>query len=81
MHEVHILYLRDAAALYGDGLAYATPDSAGMDLRACIESETLTIEPGQRAPVPAGICIVIAVLGFNFVGDGLRDALDPKGRR
>ena len=31
--------------------------------------------------VPAGICIVIAVLGFNFVGDGLRDALDPKGRR
>ena len=31
--------------------------------------------------VPAGVCIVIAVLGFNFVGDGLRDALDPKGRR
>ncbi len=31
--------------------------------------------------VPAGICIVIAVLGFNFVGDGLRDALDPKARR
>ena len=30
---------------------------------------------------PAGICIVIAVLGFNFVGDGLRDALDPKMRR
>ena len=26
-------------------------------------------------------CIVIAVLGFNFVGDGLRDALDPKARR
>ena len=31
--------------------------------------------------VPAGVCIVIAVLGFNFVGDGLRDALDPKSRR
>ena len=31
--------------------------------------------------VPAGLCIVIAVLGFNFVGDGLRDALDPKARR
>ena len=29
----------------------------------------------------AGVCIVIAVLGFNFVGDGLRDALDPKMRR
>ena len=31
--------------------------------------------------IPAGVCIVIAVLGFNFVGDGLRDALDPKARR
>lgn len=30
---------------------------------------------------PSGICIIIAVLGFNFVGDGLRDALDPKQRR
>ena len=31
--------------------------------------------------VPAGICIVLAVLGFNFLGDGLRDALDPKMKR
>ena len=30
---------------------------------------------------PPGICIVIAVLGFNFVGDGLRDALDPKAAK
>ena len=30
---------------------------------------------------PPGLCIVLAVLGFNFVGDGLRDALDPKMRR
>lgn len=30
---------------------------------------------------PPGICIFIAVLGFNFIGDGLRDALDPKQRR
>ena len=28
--------------------------------------------------IPAGICIIITVLGFNFMGDGLRDALDPK---
>ena len=31
--------------------------------------------------IPSGICIIIAVLGFNFIGDGLRDALDPKQRR
>ncbi|MBQ7408195.1 MAG: ABC transporter permease [Clostridia bacterium] len=30
---------------------------------------------------PPGLCIIIAVLGFNFIGDGLRDALDPKQRR
>jgi ABC-type dipeptide/oligopeptide/nickel transport system permease component len=31
------------------------------------------------ATVP-GLAIVIAVLGFNLMGDGLRDALDPKMR-
>lgn len=30
---------------------------------------------------PPGLCIMLVVLGFNFVGDGLRDAFDPKGRR
>jgi len=29
--------------------------------------------------VPPGICIMLAVLSINFIGDGLRDALDPKG--
>ena len=28
--------------------------------------------------VPSGVCIVLAILAFNFIGDGLRDALDPK---
>jgi peptide/nickel transport system permease protein len=28
--------------------------------------------------VPAGLMIVITVLSINFIGDGLRDALDPK---
>jgi peptide/nickel transport system permease protein len=27
-----------------------------------------------------GIAIVISVLGFNLIGDGLREALDPKLR-
>ncbi|MDE6302400.1 MAG: ABC transporter permease, partial [Clostridia bacterium] len=31
--------------------------------------------------ITPGICIVLAVLAFNFVGDGLRDAFDPKARR
>lgn len=31
--------------------------------------------------IPPGIAIVLAVLGFNFIGDGLRDAFDPKMKR
>jgi peptide/nickel transport system permease protein len=31
--------------------------------------------------VPAGLLILFTVLGFNFVGDGLRDAFDPKMKR
>lgn len=31
--------------------------------------------------IPSGICLMLTVLGFNFVGDGLRDAFDPKMKR
>ena len=31
--------------------------------------------------LPAGFLILVTVLGFNFVGDGLRDAFDPKMKR
>ena len=31
--------------------------------------------------IPAGICLMLTVLGVNFVGDGLRDAFDPKMKR
>ena len=31
--------------------------------------------------IPAGLLIVLTVLGFNFVGDGLRDAYDPRRKR
>jgi peptide/nickel transport system permease protein len=31
--------------------------------------------------IPAGICLLATVLAFNLVGDGLRDAFDPKMNR
>lgn len=31
--------------------------------------------------IPPGMCILLTVMAFNFVGDGLRDALDPKMKR
>ena len=35
-----------------------------------LEAPHLTIFPG--------LAIAVLVLGFNFLGDGLRDALDPQ---
>lgn len=31
--------------------------------------------------LPPGLFILAIVMAFNFIGDGLRDAFDPKGRR
>lgn len=39
--------------------AYATPGSAGLDLRACI-AEPLELRPGQAELIPTGIAIHIA---------------------
>jgi dUTP pyrophosphatase len=39
--------------------AYATPGSAGLDLRACLE-QTLVLAPGQTVLIPTGIAIHIA---------------------
>lgn len=30
--------------------------------------------------LPPGLLILVIVMAFNFIGDGLRDAFDPKGR-
>ena len=38
---------------------YATSGSAGLDLRACIEDELLTISPGETVLIPTGIAIHI----------------------
>lgn len=74
MASVDVCYLRDSAALYGGGLFYATPDAAGMDLRACFEEEEILVQPGRRVQVPAGICVepkVAGVAGFIYSRSGL----------
>ena len=38
---------------------YATPGSAGLDLRACIEQDSITIEPGQTVLIPTGMAIYV----------------------
>jgi dUTP pyrophosphatase len=43
--------------------AYATPGSAGLDLRACID-QAITIEPGATVLVPTGLAIHVADPGY-----------------
>lgn len=51
----------------------------GNMINAAANSVVLRLYPNLW--IAPGICIVLAVLAFNFVGDGLRDAFDPKSRR
>jgi peptide/nickel transport system permease protein len=45
------------------------------------EAQSLTIlESMPWLWLPPGLAIAITVLGINFIGDGLRDALDPRQR-
>lgn len=43
--------------------AYATPGSAGLDLRACIE-HVLTLRPGETELIPTGMAIHLADPGY-----------------
>jgi peptide/nickel transport system permease protein len=74
-------------------LATAIIDAAGLGFLGLGPQDPATPEWGtmlsdtvrylQTAPFLAifpGVAIVVSVLGFNLIGDGLREALDPKLR-
>jgi peptide/nickel transport system permease protein/dipeptide transport system permease protein len=67
-----------AAALgfLGLGAQPPTPEWGTMlsDARAYLETSPWLVT------LP-GLCILLVVMGFNFIGDGLRDWMDPKLRR
>ena len=44
-------------------------------------TDPITMASYPNLWIPAGLLIVAAVLAFNFIGDGLRDAMDPKSKR
>lgn len=46
--------------------SYATPGSAGLDLRACL-NESIEIAPGQTILVPTGLAIHVADPGYAAV--------------
>jgi len=66
-----------ALSFLGMGVQPPTPSWGNM----LTDAQSLTVL--ERMPwlwVPPGFMILISVLAINFVGDGLRDALDPSLR-
>jgi peptide/nickel transport system permease protein len=72
----------DVAALsfLGLGARAPTPEWGAMLTDAFRSGFGVFVE-GQHAIIFPGIAIALAVLSVNFIGDGLRDALDPRHRR
>jgi peptide/nickel transport system permease protein len=66
-----------ALSLLGLGISDPTP-SWGNLLSRAMDLTVLNKHPWMLWP---GAFIFLAVMGFNLVGDGLRDAFDPRQRR
>ncbi len=72
--------------LYESTLSYLNlgvkiPYASWGTMVSIISSNASILQNNPWVWVPSGVCIILAVLAFNFIGDGLRDALDPKQRR
>ncbi|HEY0008555.1 MAG TPA: ABC transporter permease [Tepidisphaeraceae bacterium] len=66
-----------ALSVLGLGIMEPTPSWGNM-LQRATEIVELDSHPWVLWP---GFFIFLAVMGFNLLGDGLRDALDPRARR
>ena len=67
-----------ALSFLGLGVQIPTPSWGNM----LQDAQSVTIL--EEAPwmwIPPGVAIALAVLSINFIGDGLRDALDPRTQR
>lgn len=70
----------DEAALSFLGLGVQPPTPSWGNMLSSAQSLTvLTSQPWLW--LPPGLMIVLTVLSINFVGDALRDALDPKNNK
>jgi peptide/nickel transport system permease protein len=62
------------------GVGVAAPYASWGNMVSAVTSATV-MKNNPWIWIPPGLCILITVLAFNFVGDGLRDAFDPKMKR
>lgn len=77
--SVLALSMLDEAALSFLGMGVQPPTaSLGNMLNGAESLTVLTRQPWLW--IPAGILIVVLVMAINFIGDALRDALDPNSK-
>jgi peptide/nickel transport system permease protein len=60
------------------GLGVQPPIASWGNMMSAAQ-ELVILEQMPWLWVPPGIAILLSVLSINFIGDGLRDALDPRG--
>ncbi|MGI5990319.1 MAG: ABC transporter permease [Lachnospiraceae bacterium] len=67
-----------ALSFLGAGVQPPTPSWGNI-----IQSATSLVVLTQRwwIWIPAGVCLVVTIFCINFIGEGIRDALDPKMKR
>ena len=68
----------DVAALGFLGLG--PQDPATPEWGTMLTDTTRYLQTAPHLAIIPGVAIIISVLGFNLIGDGLREALDPKLR-
>lgn len=72
------IIVESALSFIGFGIPQPTPTWGNM----ISEAQSLRILRNQPAAwIPPGLAILLTVLCINFIGDGLRDALDPKSNK
>lgn len=62
------------------GVGVAAPYASWGNMVSAVTTATV-MKNNPWIWLPPGLCILVTVLAFNFVGDGLRDAFDPKMKR
>jgi peptide/nickel transport system permease protein len=70
------IFTEASLSFLGFGVPPPQPDWGGM-----LHDGYVYLEINPWLSIIPGAFIFLAVLGFNFLGDGLRDALDPQQRR
>jgi peptide/nickel transport system permease protein len=61
-------------------LGLGPPDPATAEWGTMLTDTTRYLQTAPHLALIPGAAIIVAVLGFNLIGDGLREALDPRFR-